>query len=983
MIKKRVFVTLLSFILTLTVTGYAQKQSATPDHNLSYYEDNARNLIRKNDNASARKLLEEGLRNNPASASLNYLMGQTFFNVRDYDKARYYLYKSVRYNPDNLTGKSLLVRTEELTGNYSSAICYINEMLRYTPYNKGLWLRKINLYKKQGNTIQADHLLRRLAQIYPNDKSIQRRLSGRIEENVIESRKKGDNRQAIADLQDLIHRDPHDGENYLLLSNLLLQSGRQDEALAITTEGLRQRPGYVPLAEKHVGILAAQHRYNEANEFIATYTRKHPNARLTTLQQEMEEAAADDALRNDAYVMYGRIYERKKSPDALNYLINTAVARGYTNDALYYIKEARKKQGNTPSLLYKEYEVYKSAGDKRHALPVLQKLFALQPANHEVAEELCMYHMDQAVDLIVTKDYSEAIPLLEFIMQHASENDTRLSAMNKMYTCLFETRQYSKASTLLDRIYRDYPSTGHTYMKKADLLKAEGKPAEALVTLREALNRNPSADMRQLYITAYEDIALPYIKDLLDGGAVPRAYNVAKELLEILPSSRYGLLYAINSAGLLRKYAMFDEYTRMAVDFYPDDVTFQKKMSASLNRRHRYTEAVNQLRPWLDIYTNDSSLIKAHSAASSLLADSLIKQHQGHRAISVLDSALVFDAENRELLYAKGVAFESIHEYDSAYSYEKNFRPSLLEAKSFALHLEKLRMHGNNNTLDVEYRQARYGDQDVRSSVASLSYTRKTSHNSYTARINYAGRDGSDLAEEGEIHLPGGTGLQFVGEWEHTFSERWSATVNAAWASTYFPNYMANIQLQRTLKHDWLAEIHAGYRRVETYQRSYILKGDSVYGYAWSVDKWNKQLENMFNAGFGITKTWEQFDLGGKIDLISYANKLCYNVGIHGSYTPPSSRLLKLTASTGVGNAPETEIVDAALPGAFNKKNTMVSFGGKYLLLPTATLSVIGTWNTFASSKTIRTGNDKFYTDQVVFNYKNLFSIDATLSISF
>ena len=58
---------------------------------------------------------------------------------------------------------------------------------------------------------------------------------------------------------------------------------------------------------------------------------------------------------NDPYVLYGKVYETSKSDEALDYMLNTAVTRGYNDDALYYLAEAKRRRGEQTSLLYKEY----------------------------------------------------------------------------------------------------------------------------------------------------------------------------------------------------------------------------------------------------------------------------------------------------------------------------------------------------------------------------------------------------------------------------------------------------------------------------------------------------------------------------------------------------------------------------------------------------------------------------------------------------
>lgn len=114
-------------------------------------------------------LLEEGLGRYPKVSDLQWLMGKYWHHKKDYDQARYHLIKAIEDNYNNVNAKQLLVDVEENTQNYSSAICYVNELLEVNPYWRGLWRRKIDLYRKQGNDVEADRLLKRINQIYPND----------------------------------------------------------------------------------------------------------------------------------------------------------------------------------------------------------------------------------------------------------------------------------------------------------------------------------------------------------------------------------------------------------------------------------------------------------------------------------------------------------------------------------------------------------------------------------------------------------------------------------------------------------------------------------------------------------------------------------------------------------------------------------------------------------------------------------------------
>ena len=118
---------------------------------------------------AGKALLDEGLQKYPGVSDLEWLMGKYWFHEKNYDESRYHLVKAIEDNYNNVNAKHLLVDVEDITENYSSAICYVNELLEVNPYWRGLWRRKIELYRKQNNNVEADRLLKRINQIYPND----------------------------------------------------------------------------------------------------------------------------------------------------------------------------------------------------------------------------------------------------------------------------------------------------------------------------------------------------------------------------------------------------------------------------------------------------------------------------------------------------------------------------------------------------------------------------------------------------------------------------------------------------------------------------------------------------------------------------------------------------------------------------------------------------------------------------------------------
>lgn len=166
-------------------------------HTPDYYDATVRAAFKRGNWEGGKRLLDEGLKYYPSVSVLNELAGSYYYHKRAYDDARYYLVKALRDNNSNVEAKQLMVKVEEDTKNYSSAICYVNELLEIHPYWKGLWRHKISLYRKQGNDQEADRLLRRLCQIYPNDAQLQKDLNYQLELRANAARKKGNKESTL------------------------------------------------------------------------------------------------------------------------------------------------------------------------------------------------------------------------------------------------------------------------------------------------------------------------------------------------------------------------------------------------------------------------------------------------------------------------------------------------------------------------------------------------------------------------------------------------------------------------------------------------------------------------------------------------------------------------------------------------------------------------------------------------------------------
>lgn len=966
-------------------TRFFDETIHTPD----YYDATVRKAFKRGDWEGGKRLLDDGLVHYPSASPLQELAGQYYYHKKMYDDARYHLIKSVRDNNGNVDAKQLLVKVEETTHNYSSAICYVNELLEVNPYWKGLWRKKIELYRKQGNDEEANRLLKRICKIYPDDKQLQKDLAYCTEQNYLNEKRNGNKAAAIASLRELINQSPFNEQHYLTLSNLLLQQGNRSEAIDVADRGVSYLPQSTALIMKKAGILAEEDRYSEALSFVELCMKRNHSGRLSSFYATLQEDAARAATRHDPYVLYGKIYERSKSQESLDYLLSTSMSRGYYEDALFYIAEMRKRKGETTDLLYKQYIVNKRIGNVRTANNLLSRLYERNPQNSEIADELARLRLEQATTLMNENAYNEALPLLNFVANTANEKDVKESAYSRIVNCNIELRRYEAAELALETMHKLYPNRSGYIEKHADLLKRRGHTQQALALLEKTANSEKDQLDRFMYVSAYDEMAIPYIKTLISNGAIKQANEVCKTLLSLLPSSEYGLKYAVNTSAQLQLWNEYDNYVETGYQLYPDDRFYIVKKASIYNRNEDFAKAIDLIRPQLDDFIGDTLLVNAFSTNSIDWSLQLIKAHKSDSAITLIDSALVFDHENRNLLYTKGLAYEAMHQYDSAYVYQKFYRPNFAEINAHTRHLNYLLSKGYRNGLNFEYLQGRYGEEDALTAVATLEYTRKLNDkNDIAARINYAGREGAIAGGNAEEQVSGGTGIQLQGEWTHVFNNKWSGTVNAAWANKYFPKLMANLKVKRAFKKDWEGELSLGYRQIKSYKKLFrwnetAFNEETNENGLWEFDNWRCKSQNLFNVGIGASKTVNDFWLNAKLDGYALSSKFYVNLSAQAKYFLLSDGQTCLQALASVGSAPEATMIDFAMPGTFNHLNTMVGLGGQYRIQRHITLGLLGTWYTYYTQTNSRKGTYQYPIEYSTIRYKNLFNIDAQVLINF
>lgn len=980
-----------------------QQKNDPPEGSTAYYDTKVRERIKKQDWAGAKALLDEGIKKYPQMSAMNELMGQYYLHQAEnnhrslssaralYDKARYYLIRAITIDEKNVQARFHMLKLETDTRHYSSAIVYCNDLLEENPYNEHLWRKKIDLYRHLGNNDEADRLLERIYSIYPADDQLRRDL---VESKTIRARQlrnKGDVQGQENALRQLIELDPKNAEHHLALTNLLYGSGRMAEAIEAAGRGAAEthRQDFVM---KRAGMLCEANRHREAIQYVKAYMAAHgKSAALDRLLQDLEMEAARAAQYNDPYTAYAKIYDERHSQEALDYLVNTSMQRWYLDDAAVYLEEALRRTPDSQKLLYCQYLVQKRLGNTRQAHHLLEQLYERFPDNEDIAEEMMLHLLDLAKELIEREQYAEAVPLLEQIYQSKAYPYVRDAAFLRLYNSYLHTRQYEKAERLLF-----LPDGTRPIPQTAMLYNAWGRPKKALDFLADTLRHCAATDTvtQRLVRYTYEEITLPYVKNLLTSGRVVEAHNVLQEAVAICPDNNDLLRYAISAAQRKGDTPALASYVEQGRTYYPADPYFILKDAQLRHMSGDHRATLDEIAPLLEEYVGDTLLVNLYVESCIDIAEDLLRKHNPDDALLIIQTAQSVAPDVTELYYLQGRAYEEKKQWRKASESYKKYKPGYAEWAEYRRHLEEIGRHTLRNTLTLEYQQARPGTEDVISGNAYLNYSRScTERSTLNFGLGYAGRDGATDQSDTEM-TRGGTGLQLSAGWEHRFTQRFTGKIEAAAASRYFPILMARLTGSWEMRRDWQFTAFASYRMLRSYSGVYgwqspivgydTMTGTPIYGTPEYIRKgWTESKKDMGQLGVGLTKTIAHFSLGGEVSGLYFDAKYYVNANLKMKIFPVEGSSSHLFAVGGAGTAPESSLIDRSLPVAFNKLNTFVGLGGTYFVNRHVTLGLAGTWYTMLlQSERLTTtyiANDPYIRE----DYRNYYYIHATVLFSF
>lgn len=898
--KTTCLITLLTTILFICSTSLKAQEETDFDDN---FARRASVEYQRGNWEEGKKIVDEGLKKHPDNSDLHMLSGKYFYEQKIYERARYELVEALKYNKNNSVAKQILINVEILTERYSSAICYINELLEINPYWKEYWRKKIDIYRLQGNHVEANRLLKRISQIYPDDLDIHNTYLYYIEQEAISEHNKGNLDRAIELSSALIKGDPYNEAFYIRLINNYLKSGEEDKAINCAEKGLNNIPGNINLIEKKADILGELHHYDEVLSFLKRELNKTPQSEKLQKKYDYYLVEAARHKRNsESYILYRKLYERNPSDEEIfNHIISDALSRGLYEDALDIVHNVKKRKGDTKKLLVKERHILALMGFQTKADAITVQLYERFPEDSDIKDEYVMYRLKQAKELSYEGIYNKALLHWQFVVDN-TDADLRKTALSSFYNCAFQTGKYNEALNALRQLIDQYPSEAEWFTKRAMIYERQKRYQDAITDYAHAINCSPGSD-RDHILTGYDEMAAACSKRLIEGDRLHEAMEIIEQWLKNYPRSETGVRYAINIAAEMNDTERMIQYARLGLRYRPEDTFCLVKLAEGYNKQKRTKESIELLSPEIAGNPYHRGLIGAYSQANEDYARNMIDEKKYNESLSALSEALSFDSDNRSLKYWKGITFEKLKMNDSAYYYQSFYEPSFIEEKEFENHLKSLKSKTFKNQVNLSYQRNRYNDVDVINSLSSAEYTRLEKKNIYTIGVNYAGRQN-------------GKGIQGRLEWSHNWKSDLYTRLDAAIANKFFPSFMANLSAYKTFNRGWEAELGGGYRRLHN--------GD-----------------NMFNAAVGITKEFEPWILGGRFNSFILDGKYYYSASLQGRFQIPSVRSYILAMGS-VGSAPDVDVVDNNLYGSFSATNSMVGLGFYYTLNEYLSLGLLG-----------------------------------------
>ncbi len=929
-----------------------------------YFEEAKKDVAEQNFSRAA-KMSWRGLQLAPNDLDLKTLLGKAKLQLADYDSARYVLRQVYLKRRKDIDVLGFLVTIEQTTKRYSDAICYVNELLEITPYSRGWWRRKILIYKEMGNFEEAERALKRLYQIYPDDTEIQNDYNYIMlndGSDAVNNRKYDDANEVY---KTVIDNDPSNKQAYIGIIRNELLKGDPEIALQYTNRALLELPEDRELIEKKIGLLESLGRHEEAIVYIKTKVdkAKFPQIHSQTLPYLMQQSA-DFNQYNDTYEIQKKLYDLNGNSESQAYVISRALGEGKDGDAEYFLKKGIKRSPNNKKLLVQLKELYRPIKDKERFEREVITLHEKFPNDVDITYDYNLVMYNRAKLMVADKQFDDALPIFEELV---TVPDFQKEAEQQIFGIYLSQGRFDEATDQIDKLIGLEPDNPDYLVKKSTLYQQMELFTDALDITRSLEQSYP---LNQKYPSLYVDQIEAYATYLMKEQRYSAVLPVVEDGLTRENNNKRLLDIAINASSAIPDYQRGINYSQSALSFYPKNKNFQLKLSNLYSQNKEYDKAKAVLDTLSTVYVYDRKIknslaeilfYRARSQEEDGLVDEAlvnydsavalnpndrgslmrmvnlhIVQKPNDESLDFINKKLEKTPEDNFLKYKKGIVFELLQQYDSAFYYQK-FREidNPYERQQWNEVLDILQAAKLKNQLAATYTQASSDSTAFSTSIASLGYSHKyDDKNTFGADVNYAARRS-------------GIGVQAGLNYSRIFSPTLYADAGILMGNKFFPKFILYGNAYKGFKNGYEAQAGIRFSRLQ----------NDV---------------NFLSLNVGGAKTWEDILLNSKLTLMRDDKFTYFNLMAQAKINVnPRKDYVSLIVSG--GSAPFNDQLPEGEAALLDFSNVLIGAGYGYSVSPRTALVLNGTWINFKSN----------VTDSSVLAFINQYNMSVTIITKF
>ena len=293
--------------------------------------------------------------------------------------------------------------------------------------------------------------------------------------------------KAIQHYQDALKLDPSAGIIFEELTDLYIQTNRLRDAVTQAEDLLKQNPDNLDARRMLGRIYTRMAGDSQAGKVNEDY--------LKLAIEQYQKVTAKDAKDAESWVVLGRLYRFannsvdaekayneavKADPDNEDALTGLALLYSDVGDTRRAIEELKAVTDKNPSerTLALLARAYREVRDYKSAAEALQKAVALAPDDARLIAEL-------ADSLFLSNQLDEALHLYQQLAADDAQNPMLPLRISEIYRV---KRDFANARESLNKAKTLDPDSLDVRIDEINLLEAEGKPNDAIASLKGLLD---------------------------------------------------------------------------------------------------------------------------------------------------------------------------------------------------------------------------------------------------------------------------------------------------------------------------------------------------------------------------------------------------------------------------------------------------------------------------------------------------------------